>query len=62
MRVRFSSNSFIELLKSEDKCPITTKAAPLSIGIFSKNSSNALNPTAEAPIPTTKKLLSSKDV
>ena len=54
MRVRRSSSSFIKLLKSGDKCWTTTKAAPLSAGILSKNSSNARSPPAEAPMPTTK--------
>ena len=43
------------LLKSGDKCWITTNAMPESLGTWEKNLSSASRPPAEAPIPTTNK-------
>jgi hypothetical protein len=53
MRVKRSSNSSIRLLKSGDRCWMTTKAMPESTGMARKKRSSASSPPADAPMPTT---------
>ncbi len=52
---RWSTLSAV-LSSDGDRCKMMTNDIPLAAGMFSKNLSNACNPPADAPIPTTGKL------